>query len=156
MAAVLYVRNPKFTLRIVTVLVLPILSICSLLALSAHFSGALSSATRVGVHPLLEIRHLAAACAMVLAAVVWKVCGWPLFSVLLAPFALVAPISYGLYIVHRPILSLYSTVEAFTGWFAMPLLACAIFGLASVLELWLYPSVKSAVLRRARTRVVVA
>lgn len=89
-----------------------------------------------GATPFLEFRHLAAALAIAVFAFVWRRLGWIGFDWTLRPFLLIAPVSYGLYIVHRPLLRLS---EGLPGRLALIVVA---FAFAWLLERQLYPRVR--------------
>ncbi len=58
----------------------------------------------LGIHPILEARHLAAALLTILLSLLWQKVRWFGFG-LLKFGALFAPISYSLYIAHQPLLA---------------------------------------------------
>jgi len=55
-------------------------------------------------HPVSEFRHFAFALFIVLTGLVWLRLGAPLYNWLLKPFVFFAPISYGIYICHDPVM----------------------------------------------------
>ena len=57
-----------------------------------------------GYHPLLELRHLVAALVIAVLALAWHRAHWRFFDRLIGPFAVVAPMSFALYILHYPII----------------------------------------------------
>lgn len=57
-----------------------------------------------GVHPFLEARHFSAALGLMVGGILWARWKWRGFSGLLGWFVWVAPISYGIYVLHFPIL----------------------------------------------------
>lgn len=57
----------------------------------------------LGRHPLIEVRYFVFALFAVALAWVWRSLHWRLFDILLKPFALLAPISYAIYILHDPL-----------------------------------------------------
>jgi peptidoglycan/LPS O-acetylase OafA/YrhL len=59
---------------------------------------------RMGVDPVLQFRHFAAALGIVLAGFAWRAKGLRFFDTTLGPFKLFAPISYSLYLFHLPVL----------------------------------------------------
>ena len=59
---------------------------------------------RLGMDPVLPLRHFAAVCLIVIGGLVWHRIGFRGFTTLFAPFIHVAPISYALYVIHFPIL----------------------------------------------------
>lgn len=54
----------------------------------------------LGIHPVLEARHMLASIALVVSAFIWRQFRWIGFTPTLRIFAVVAPISYSLYITH--------------------------------------------------------
>lgn len=59
----------------------------------------------LGLHPLLEVRHFAFSIIAVSSALLWKRLNWIGFDSLVKPFALIAPISYTIYICHVPLMA---------------------------------------------------
>lgn len=59
-----------------------------------------------GGSPVVEVRRLIAGLVIFVVALAWRGVGWRGFDRIGVAFAWVAPISYGLYIVHKPILSI--------------------------------------------------
>jgi peptidoglycan/LPS O-acetylase OafA/YrhL len=57
-------------------------------------------------HPVIELRHFVTASVILVGAQVWRIMKWWGFDLLLGGFERLAPISYGLYIVHKPIMQL--------------------------------------------------
>lgn len=57
-----------------------------------------------GIHPVLELRHFTAALVFILLALFWAKIRWFGFNRLFGGFALVAPISYALYVFHYPLM----------------------------------------------------
>lgn len=64
----------------------------------------------LGLYPLIDIRRFAGAACMVIIGIQWRRMGWVLFDYTFGPFKHLAPISYGIYALHFPILlALHST-----------------------------------------------
>lgn len=78
-----------------------------------------------GGTPFLELRHMLAGVALASGAFVWRHFRWIGFDLLVGWFALVAPISYGLYIVHRPILTFAKDLAG--NWSIVPAIALSFF-----------------------------
>jgi peptidoglycan/LPS O-acetylase OafA/YrhL len=100
-------------------------------------------ALRPGLHPLLEVRHLASSLAILLIASAWQRVNWWGFDALLGWGRLFAPISYSLYISHVPLFAKASYLQ----WLEQPLLESTLYVLVTVgfcltSELWLYPLLK--------------
>lgn len=55
----------------------------------------------LGVHPVLEVRHLLSAVALVLVAFAWRRYHWVGFSWTMGRFTVLAPISFSLYVIHH-------------------------------------------------------
>ena len=66
---------------------------------------------RLGHFPIINLRHILAAIVFLNIGVLWSKLDFKWFKVLIGPFSIVAPISYALYIVHRPILKLELLTE---------------------------------------------
>jgi peptidoglycan/LPS O-acetylase OafA/YrhL len=64
------------------------------------------SELRLGVAPVLQLRHFAGALAFIVSGIVWYRTGFTAFRFLLGPFAVLAPISYALYAMHMPVLQI--------------------------------------------------
>lgn len=60
---------------------------------------------RLGLDPVLPLRHFAAVCAIVIGGLVWQRFSFRGFALLFSPFVYCAPISYALYVIHYPIFS---------------------------------------------------
>lgn len=95
-------------------------------------------------HPVNEFRHFAFALLIVLAGVVWLKLGSPFYGWILRPFSYVAPISYGIYILHDPIMR-DATYLAFIGqpvleWFMYFFIMLII---SYLVERVFYPRVKT-------------
>jgi len=81
------------------------LGVCSLLwafpvAIALHQQSPL----RLGVDPVLQLRHFAAAFVVLIFGLIWYSRGLPFFRATLGPFRIFAPISYSLYLFHYPVL----------------------------------------------------
>jgi peptidoglycan/LPS O-acetylase OafA/YrhL len=58
---------------------------------------------RFGVHPVLELRHFSSCFLLLSAALIWARFQWRGFQFIFGIFGTLAPISYGLYVLHFPI-----------------------------------------------------
>lgn len=56
-----------------------------------------------GMHPLLEIRHFAAGFVLLCGGLLWSQLRWRGFAAIFGVFALLAPISYAIYVFHFPL-----------------------------------------------------
>jgi len=68
-----------------------------------------------GIHPMLESRHVGMALVLGFMALSWQATGWVGYSWILRPFAIVAPMSYALYVLHKPLLGLIDPLAAMIG-----------------------------------------
>jgi len=75
----------------------------------------------LGKYPLLEVRHLLGAAALVVLAFLWRQAGWIGFRWTIGVFAVAAPISYAIYMVHYNSIA-HAKYLAFVGNRALELL----------------------------------
>ena len=104
-----------------------------LVAASTALWGALSmvkvfgsETLRFGAEPIIEARLFGAAFAFVIVGFCWKWLKFRYYSTLLSPFAVLAPISYALYVIHYPVLRTMDAVLPDYP-FVVRLLASALF-----------------------------
>ncbi|HYM36292.1 MAG TPA: hypothetical protein VET48_12895, partial [Steroidobacteraceae bacterium] len=121
----------------------PILIISLVLAVNVLQFRADWASLRPGFHPILELRHFVSALVIVVGAGVWQSIRWVGFRWLVAPFAFFAPISYGIYIVHVPILQLDVLLEPIWLIVRVAIFIALILAAAALLERVVYPAVKS-------------
>ena len=60
---------------------------------------------RPGIHPILEFRHASAALLFVFALAVYRQFSASCLDKMILPFAILSPISYGIYVLHYPIVN---------------------------------------------------
>jgi len=123
----------------------PLAAVTVALALSVGIVQGFGSHS-LGDSPIVEIRRMAAGIVIFLAAQGWRRIGWRGFDQIALALAWAAPISYGLYIVHRPILSIGWHFRNYIG--TAPAIALAIalsFVLAWVIERCIYVKIESLV-----------
>lgn len=94
-------------------------------------------------HPIHELRHFSTSLFIVLTGIIWLRIGAPLYAWTLRPFKYFAPISYGIYILHDPIMR-DATYLAFIDqpvleWFMYFLI---MLGISALVERMLYPKVR--------------
>lgn len=97
-------------------------------------------------HPVNEFRHFVFALFVVPAGLIWIRLGAPLYRWLLRPFAVFAPISYGIYICHYPVMRDASYLE----FIGNPILEWLLYFLimlllSALIERVLYPPLKSRI-----------
>ncbi len=90
-------------------------------------------------HPVIEFRHFATSLLILVGGIAWHRLRWRGFYAILGPFERVAPISYGLYVVHLPLVH-YAAGRLPTGnrWLELLWLVPAIFALAWIGERFLH------------------
>ena len=126
----------------------PILIIAFILAANVlQFRGDWAD-LRPGFSPILELRHFVSALVIVVAAAVWQSLRWMGFRWIVGPFAFFAPMSYGIYIMHVPILQLDDLFEPVWLVVRIAILAALVLAVATLLERVFYPAIKNK-LRRA-------
>ncbi len=76
-----------------------------------------------GLHPILEIRHFAAALVLLSIGLTWSHFRWRRFYAVFGAFSAFAPISYAVYVFHFPLV--ISTMSE--GWLPNPAVHVAVF-----------------------------
>lgn len=84
---------------------------------------------RFGTSPVLELRHMGSALALLVVGLAWYRAGFRGFRFTLSPLARLAPVSYGLYVLHVPVLL---CLQSLLPW---PPLARLVIALALVIPL---------------------
>jgi peptidoglycan/LPS O-acetylase OafA/YrhL len=137
--------SKTFSLLEAARIMLPTAVVAIALSVGMLMSGSSERVTQLGTYPLLEIRHVVGGLLFVVLIVTWHNCGWRCFSYIFGGFAIIAPISYAIYILHYPFLQLSTLVEASKHPFLVgfPLFIAFIVS-AACLELWAYPAVKNS------------
>jgi peptidoglycan/LPS O-acetylase OafA/YrhL len=104
----------------------------------------------IGAHPFLEFRHLLSALVIVSLGYLWMLSGWIGFNTVLRPFAHLAPISYGLYIVHFPIISALNECRNAMGDLLFPVAIVILpIAVAYVIEVLIFPRLSRLLGRQA-------
>lgn len=100
-----------------------------------------------GTHPVVEPRHLLGAVALVIVACAWRRTGWLAFAPTIGRCAVVAPISFSLYVIHYRSLGV-ATYFSFVGsrWLEMALYALATVVFCYVSEVVCYPRLRRLLL----------
>lgn len=101
-----------------------------------------------GYYPFLTLRHFLAAFAALLIGYIWYNYKWLYFEKTIGIFSIIAPISYGLYIFHYPILNyLQFKIYGFNLWIIYMIKFALLFVLAYVTEIKLQPLVNKFILK---------
>jgi peptidoglycan/LPS O-acetylase OafA/YrhL len=96
----LYLKENLNLKNIITAIVIPILLVPSLLLIIKIFDKPLNS---IGVYPVLDVRHFISAIFFIILALIWKNINWIGYN-FLKPLEKLAPFSYGLYVLHLPLI----------------------------------------------------
>lgn len=93
-----------------------------------------------GKYPLLEVRHLLGAVILVVFAFLWRRAGWIGFGWTVGVFALAAPISYAIYLVHYNSIA-HATYFSFVGnrWLELALYFAVTLVFCYLAEVLFYP-----------------
>ncbi|MCC9656084.1 acyltransferase family protein [Rhodopirellula halodulae] len=97
----------------------------------------------LGIHPVLETRHLIGAIVLVLLAFAWRQSNWFGFGWTISAFSAVAPISFSLYVLHYNSI-VHATYLSFLGSPVLELLAYVTITVAFCVfaEIVVYPRVR--------------
>ena len=93
----------------------------------------------LGVYPLLQFRHYVAALAIVGLGLVWSSVGFLGFNRFVGGFTIFAPVSYGIYIYHWPILRNAYLFEGLPFIVRLGLLCALTLGFSWIVEVRLQP-----------------
>jgi peptidoglycan/LPS O-acetylase OafA/YrhL len=90
-------------------------------------------------YPIIELRHFVTAVVILVVALAWHKLRWRGFYTVLGPFEKLAPISYGLYIVHKPVVHLAATRAPLGNvWLELIWVVPVVFAIAWIVERWLH------------------
>jgi peptidoglycan/LPS O-acetylase OafA/YrhL len=88
----------------------------------------------LGVSPVLQVRHFAAAAAILLLGAAWCSLDFKGFDRIFRPFAIIAPVSYFLYVAHVPLIAIARTL----GLFANPWIGTSVTFATVLLLGWIF------------------
>lgn len=90
-------------------------------------------------HPVIELRHFITAVFILVCAQAWNRARWRGFYTLLGPFERLAPISYGLYIVHKPIVHVAAARSPLGNpWLELLWVVPLVLALSWLVERWVH------------------
>lgn len=82
-----------------------------------------------------ELKHFGFAAVLLTGGLLWNALGWPLFKQTVGHFERLAPISYGIYIIHMPVLiALKASPIAEHAWLFAPAFLLSVIVLSYLLE----------------------
>ncbi len=147
--AELFLRGERIDLRAIRLPLITLVIIDSILAFNLWWNFDLLPEASLSTSPLIELRHFGFATVALIAAVCWHRFDWIGFDRLFKPFAVLAPISYGMYVSHYRIVHQRAYLE-FIGnpvfeWAASIALLIAV---ATLIERVAYPRIRNWVLPR--------
>lgn len=135
-AAEIYVRTQRFTLRTVK----PILICLFWMSIISFIPVILTNTIQFGYYPFLNFRHFASAFLAILGGLIWYFYQLRYFNKILGFFSKIAPISYGVYIFHYPILAQLNLSEYIPNlWLDYSLKLLLILGMSYLVEIKLQP-----------------
>ena len=97
----------------------------------------------LGVHPILEARHLLSAVILVVVAFFWRKLSWFGFDYSIRFFSILAPISYSLYITHYLSIHKAEYLSFLPGHFSLPLYIIVTLFFCFLIECVLYPLLRN-------------
>ncbi|MBR8836484.1 MAG: acyltransferase [Stigonema ocellatum SAG 48.90 = DSM 106950] len=118
-----------------------------ILLINSYESLHSSTSQRLGVHPILELRHISFALLVLILSVLWNNYKWRGFDFIFKPFLLFAPISYVMYISHHYLISSATYFNRIGNTFIEYLLYfMCLLVFSSVIELKLYPLIRKQIM----------
>jgi peptidoglycan/LPS O-acetylase OafA/YrhL len=137
-AADIYLRTQRFTWRSVK----PIAICLFVMILLCAIPVALADKIQLGYYPFLILRHFVIVFIFILLGLVWYQNKLKYFDNILGGFIKIAPISYGLYIFHYPILVRWRLPgESHNMLITYPIKLILIFLLSYLIEIKLQPKI---------------
>lgn len=140
--AVVFIRDKNFTYHSIKhiLLCLLIMTLVSTIPLvDQFFNGSINYS--VISYPIVNFRHFAFAFVSVLVGLLWWKCKLLTFNFVFSPFQELAPISYGIYVIHFPIIWLDTKASTSHLFFELWLKIVLILGIAYLLERKLQPAI---------------
>ncbi|MGK7940204.1 MAG: acyltransferase family protein [Crocosphaera sp.] len=135
-AAEIYARTQRFSFRTIK----PILICLFFMSMISFIPVILTNTIQLGYYPFLNFRHFASAFLAILGGLIWYLYKLRYFNNILGIFNKIAPISYGLYIFHYPILTQLKLSNYIPNiWFNYSLKILLILGISYVVEIKLQP-----------------
>lgn len=104
-----------------------------------------------------ELKHFGFAAVLLTGGLIWNMLGWPLFKQTVGHFERLAPISYGIYIIHMPVLfALKASPIAGRPWLLAPVFLVGVVVLSYVLEVvvqgWINAATRPMLTRSSAAR----
>lgn len=124
----------RFQTRDFFLALLPVCLVALCLAILASDATAGIDVGNSILFPYLELRHFAGAVVIALVMFGWSALGWKGFRLFFGPFAILAPISYAIYVIHFPIMTDVRESLNLAPWIAIPMTGAVTFILAYFLE----------------------
>ena len=143
----IFLRYHRFPLGKIKPILLSLFSMCILTAIPVFFVNKIE----LGLYPFLIFRHFFISFLISIVALVWYNYKMIFFDRIFGIFAAIAPISYGLYIFHYPILIQWKlSIYLDNIWLASIIKVVLLLSLSYLIEVKLQPIVNSYIALRAR------
>jgi hypothetical protein len=138
-----YIDSGLSSWRSVSLAFVALVSVCCVLAFNVFLQHQQGVILLLGVHPVIELRHFLFTLLALPIALMWRRIGWVGFNALIVPFAIFAPISYTLYIVHVPLArngTYFNAINnTYVEWVGYVVTSIAV---SYLIELKIYPAVR--------------
>ena len=141
--AQLYIDKKPITVKSCGAILIALALICAVLSVKVVLWRYNGGGLYLGRHPLIELRHISFALFAIVAAIFWHRFRWRGFDWVIGPFAIIAPISYVIYIAHYHLLVTATWFDGIGNQYVvwvMYLIGLILF--AWFVELRLYPAVR--------------
>ena len=95
-----YIANSSMSIYELKIPLVSLFTICIILSIQTLTFISSGHSASIGIHPFLEARHHVFALLVIILAIAWNKHKWIFFDKIFAPFAILAPMSYVIYISH--------------------------------------------------------
>jgi peptidoglycan/LPS O-acetylase OafA/YrhL len=142
-----YLRTGSINFRDSACLIGTLICIVCILSLQVRFYALNGGKVSLGIHPILELRHMVFSLGSLILILCWTKLGLVGFDVLFKPFLIFAPLTYAIYISHYVFMLNLDVI----GLVGSPVLRWGIY-FASILafsvwlEVWTYPRLRDKML----------
>jgi peptidoglycan/LPS O-acetylase OafA/YrhL len=89
---------------------------------------------KIQQHPIIELRHYGYAVILIIMGIAWRRLRFIGYKYVLKPFAIFAPISYGVYVFHFPIMEKYDVLKLDNKWLSYAITFGIVVALAYLVE----------------------
>lgn len=138
-----YLKSKSIDIRSVKLPSVGLMIMAGILCINSWLYCLNSKTYSIGLHPLLEFRHMLFAFIAIHVAILWRKVNWFGFDFIFKPFVILSPISYVIYISHYYLIahaSYFSFINQPVIEFMLYFIVLIVF--SSLIEIKFYPSVK--------------